>query len=169
MRSKLVTLTLATLAAGACILTTVASPAAASSASASSKSSAESQTGKRKWIDSRHGWQRSGVFVEAGDLVRVVQVDGRWTVDHRQFPYVSGRGYSWYTDRRINQGCKILDNYTYGTLVGKLNNTVFRIGSSAVFRANQDGFLELRVNDDDRCLGDNDGALRVKVSILDEG
>ncbi|MET8004473.1 hypothetical protein [Nonomuraea glycinis] len=160
MRSKLTTLFLATLAAGSCVLA-AASPALASSSNA--------EHGKRKWISSESGWQRSGVFVEPGDLVRVQQVGGSWTVDHRQFDYVSARGYTWREDRRINQGCKILDSRTYGTLVGKVNGSIFKVGTGMVFRAQEEGFLELRINDADRCLGDNDGAIRVKISILDEG
>jgi hypothetical protein len=159
MRSKLATLLLSTLAAGSCVLA-AASPALASS---------DAQVGKRKWISSESGWQRSGVFVEPGDLVRVQQVGGSWTVDHRKFHYVSARGYTWRADRHINQGCKILDSRTYGTLVGKINGHVFKVGSGMVFRAGEEGFLELRINDADRCLGDNDGAIRVKISILDEG
>ncbi|WP_327587260.1 hypothetical protein OHA25_09825 [Nonomuraea sp. NBC_00507] len=158
MRSKLATLFLATLAAGSCVL------AAASPASAS-----DAQVGKRKWISAESGWQRAGVFVEPGDLVQVQHVGGRWTVDHRKFPYVSARGYPWHIDREIYQGCKILDNHTYGTLIGKINGHVFKIGQLAAYRVHEEGFLELRINDEDRCLRDNDGAVRVKVSIIDEG
>jgi hypothetical protein len=159
MRSKLATLLLTTLAAGSCVL----------AASAPALASSDAQSGKRKWISSESGWQRAGVFVEPGDLVRVQQVGGSWTVDHRRFHYVSARGYTWGADRHINQGCKILDSRTYGTLVGKVNGHVFKVGSGMVFRAGEEGFLELRINDADRCLGDNDGAIRVKISILDEG
>ncbi|MGN9786005.1 hypothetical protein ACTMTF_31575 [Nonomuraea sp. ZG12] len=159
MRSKLTTLLLTTLAAGSCVLA-AASPALASS---------DAQVGKRKWISSESGWQRAGVFVEPGDLVRVQQVGGSWTVDHRRFDYVSARGYTWRADRHIAQGCKILNSRTYGTMVGKVNGHVFKVGTGLVFRAQEEGFLELRINDADRCLGDNDGAIRVKISILDEG
>ncbi|MGP3916982.1 hypothetical protein [Nonomuraea sp. 10N515B] len=51
----------------------------------------------------------------------------------------------------------------------KINGHVFKIGQLAAYRVHEEGFLELRINDDDRCLRDNDGALRVKVSIIDEG
>jgi hypothetical protein len=169
MRSKLAILTLATLAAGACVLAAASSAAASSASSASSSSASEAQTGKRKWISSEAGWQRAGVFVEPGDLVQVNHAGGRWTVDHREFPYVSARGYPWHIDREIQQGCKILGNSTYGTLIGKINGNVFKIGRGATFRVHEEGFLELRINDEDRCLGDNDGAVRVKVSIIDEG
>ncbi|MFI7453526.1 hypothetical protein ACIBQX_38970 [Nonomuraea sp. NPDC049714] len=158
MRSKLATLFLATMAAGSCIF------AAAGPASAS-----DTQVGKRKWISSESGWQRSGVFVEPGDLVRVAHVGGRWTVDHRSFPYVSSRGYPWHIDREIFQGCKILNRHTYGTLIGRINGHVFKVGGATTFRVREEGFLQLRINDGDGCLGDNDGAVRVKVSIIDEG
>jgi hypothetical protein len=34
-----------------------------------------------------------------------------------------------------------------------------------VIEAHQAGFLQLRVNDADGCLGDNDGSVRVKITV----
>ncbi|MEV1169155.1 hypothetical protein [Nonomuraea sp. NPDC049784] len=156
MRSKLATLFLATLAAGSCVL-----------AGASPASATESQYGKSKWISAESGWQNAGVYVEPGDLVQIYYVGGRWTVDHREFPYVSSRGYPWHIDREIYQGCKILSQHPYGTLIAKVNGDYYRVGTRASIRARQEGFLQLRINDADGCLRDNDGAVRVKITISD--
>ncbi|MET8869639.1 hypothetical protein ABZW11_42480 [Nonomuraea sp. NPDC004580] len=155
MRSKMVTAFLATLAAGGCVLAGT-SPAAA-----------DSQHGKSKWVSAEKGWQHAGVYVEPGDLVRIRAIGGRWTVDHWKVPYVSAGGYSRYTDRRIFQGCKVLGRHAYGTLIAKVNGDHYRVGNRGYLRVRQAGFLQLRINDADGCLRDNDGAVRVKISVTD--
>ncbi|MGP4096358.1 hypothetical protein [Nonomuraea sp. KM90] len=155
MRSKLTTLFLATLTAGSCVLAG-ASPA-----------SATSSYGKSKWINSESGWQHAGVYVEPGDMVRIHYVTGRWTVDYRKFPYVSSAGYARHIDRRIYQGCKILNGHPYGSMIAKINGAHYKVGRSALIQARQAGFLELRVNDADGCLRDNDGSVRVKITVAD--
>ncbi|MBF8185674.1 hypothetical protein ITP53_07960 [Nonomuraea sp. K274] len=162
MRSKLATLFLATLAAGSCVLAG-ASPASATESHAAT----ESQYGKSKWISAERGWQHAGVYVEPGDLVRIYYVDGHWTVDRREFPYVSSGGYPRHIDRRIYQECKILSRHPHGTLIAKVNSDHYRVGSRGSIRVREAGFLQLRINDADGCLGDNDGAVRVKIVVTD--
>ncbi|PZG23301.1 hypothetical protein [Nonomuraea aridisoli] len=153
MRSKLATLFLATLTAGSCVLVG-ASPA-----------SATAHYGKSKWISSERGWQNAGVYVEPGDMVRIHYVSGRWTVDYRKFPYVSSAGYPRYIDRRIYQPCKILSRHPHGSMIAKIEGDHYRVGSRALIQARQAGFLQLRVNDADGCLGDNDGSVRVRITV----
>ncbi|MFI7617616.1 hypothetical protein ACIBP6_40975 [Nonomuraea terrae] len=155
MRSKLATLFLATLTAGSCVLAG-ASPA-----------SATSHYGKSKWISSERGWQHAGVYVEPGDMVRIHYVSGRWTVDYREFPYVSSAGYARHIDRRIYQECKIFSRHPHGSMIAKINGDHYRVGSRGLIRARQAGFLQLRVNDADGCLSDNDGSVRVKIMVTD--
>ncbi|MEO3891263.1 hypothetical protein [Nonomuraea sp. B5E05] len=155
MRSKLATLFLATLTAGGCVLAG-ASPA-----------SATSHYGKSKWISAEKGWQHAGVYVEPGDMVRIRYVGGRWTVDYREFPYVSSAGYARHIDRRIYQQCKILSRHPHGSMIAKINGDHYRVGSRALIRARQAGFLQLRVNDANGCLRDNDGSVRVKITVAD--
>ncbi|WP_406674057.1 hypothetical protein WBK31_39425 [Nonomuraea sp. N2-4H] len=154
MRSKLAALILTAVTAGACVAATAAPAAATTSA-----------YGKSKWISATKGWQHTGVYVEPGDLVRIRATDGRWTVDHRKFPYVSANGYHRYTDRKIYQGCKILRGLPYGTLIARVNGDHYRVGTRGVFRARQAGFLQLRVNDADGCLKDNDGTVIAKIRV----
>jgi hypothetical protein len=155
MQSKLATLFFATFTAGSCVLAG-ASPA-----------SATTHYGKSRWISSESGWQNAGVYVEPDDMVRIHHVSGRWTVDYREFPYVSSAGYAWRLDRRIYQGCKILSRHPHGSMIARINNDHYRVGSRALIEARQAGFPQLRVNDADGCLRDNDGAVRVKISVTD--
>ncbi|MGW3350021.1 hypothetical protein ACWDA3_42550 [Nonomuraea rubra] len=155
MQSKLATLLFATLTAGSCVLAG-ASPA-----------SATTHYGKSKRISSEIGWQNAGVYVEPGDMVRIHYVSGRWTVDYREFPYVSSAGYPRHIDRRIYQPCKILSRHPHGSMIARINNDHYRVGGSALIEARQAGFLQLRINDADGCLRDNDGSVRVKISVAD--
>ncbi|GAA4985376.1 hypothetical protein HD597_004132 [Nonomuraea thailandensis] len=97
-------------------------------------------------------------------MVRIHYVSGRWTVD---FPHVSLAGYAWRIDRRIYQGRKILSTHPHGSMIARINNDRYRVGSRALIEARQAGFLQLCVNDADGCLRDNDGAVRVKISVTD--
>ncbi|NBE96571.1 hypothetical protein FE391_00020 [Nonomuraea sp. KC401] len=155
MRSKLATLFLATLTAGGCLLAG-ASPA-----------SATAYSGKSKWISSERGWQHAGVYVEPGDWVRVRYLAGRWSVDSGKFRYVSSAGYPRHIDRHIYAPCKVLKNQPQGSMIARINDDIYRIGRSRWIQARQAGFLQLRINDADACLGDNDGAVRVKLTVSD--
>ncbi len=56
-------------------------------------------------------------------------------------------------------------NAPYGTLLGKVGpyGEVVRVGTTRRLVADGTGVIYLRINDADRCLGDNAGALTVRV------
>jgi hypothetical protein len=56
-------------------------------------------------IDSKRGWQSTGVKVTAGQQL-TISAKGSWTVDYRNFSNVGPDGYSPEEDSRIFQGCK---------------------------------------------------------------
>jgi hypothetical protein len=114
-------------------------------------------------VDSRGGWQTlSNLFVHAGQRISVT-ANGAWTVDRRYHAYVGPDGYG-DKDSYIWQGCKMF-NVPYGVLLAQVGNTVLQVGSSAVFQAPNDGPVQFRIHDTDRCLGDNDGQVTVQVNI----
>ncbi|GAA5068140.1 hypothetical protein HNP84_008318 [Thermocatellispora tengchongensis] len=156
MRKRLAALLLAMTTAGVCV------PATTSAAA----SEEEAQAARRVRVSATVGWQNTGVWIERGDVYSVAYLGGRWTVDETNFPYVTAGGYGWGTDRRIYQGCKIRDDRTYGTLLGKVSGGAFTLGRYKKYRAGGSGWLRLRINDADRCLGDNDGSVLVSVRIL---
>ena len=114
-------------------------------------------------ITSRLGWQDTGIYVFGGDRVRVEQVGGSWTVDHKSFPYVGAGGYDWDTDSHIYQGCKIRDDSPYGRLLSRVKSGSRALGAHRSWRATTSGRLLMRINDQDRCLGDNAGALIIRI------
>jgi hypothetical protein len=117
-------------------------------------------------VSSTTGWQETPVSLKPGDKFTVTYVSGSWTVDYRNFPYVGPGGYSGQEDAKIYQGCKIDTSETYGVLLGSIGSTPngdFPIGQGGTFAAGNNGYLYLRINDDDACLGDNSGSVTVTI------
>lgn len=108
------------------------------------------------------GWQSTGISVQQGEEVALSYVEGEWTGDTRHWPYVDADGYG--ADPMSWQGCKVLQTVTYGTLLGRVGGgSTFRVGNGGHFRASAAGTLQLRMNDGDGCLTDNDGSIVVAV------
>jgi len=66
---------------------------------------------------------------------------------------------------KLTSGSKITVSVPYGYLIGKVGSgNVINIGNmGGPFTADASGFLSLRMNDGDKTLGDNDGAITVAV------
>jgi hypothetical protein len=96
----------------------------------------------------------------------VSYVSGNWTVDRRNFASVGPGGYSNSVDRTIYQGCKYNPGSNYAVLLGTVGDSAaaFPIGQGGIFNASSTGPLYLRINDDDACLGDNGGAVKMLIS-----
>ena len=95
-------------------------------------------------------------------------ISGTWTVDRRNFPQVGPDGYSNSVDQTIYQGCKYYPQRNYGVLLGRVGGSGadFPIGEGGMFKAPSSGPLYLRINDDDACLGDNTGSVKMYVSTI---
>jgi hypothetical protein len=121
---------------------------------------------KKVVVLSTVGWQSTGIVVKRGHRYGVWQTSGSWNADYRNFDYVDGAGYSPHADAEIYQGCKYVSTWPYGLLIGRVGDDIFPIGRGYSFQPHENGVLELSIHDDARCVGDNAGALHVKV---DEG
>jgi hypothetical protein len=99
-------------------------------------------------VDSRTGWQPTGLG-RPGEKFAYTYISGSWTVGYPGLPYVGLEGYSDAVDRTIYQGCKFDQRWNYGLML-------WTVGPK--------GELSLRIHDRDECLGDNDGAITVKVA-----
>ncbi len=119
----------------------------------------------RSVVSATSGWQSTGVNVRRGDRYSVEYLRGSWTVDAARFGRVDADGYDWDTDARIYQGCKILDDETYGTLLAKTGRSLTAVGGYGRLRAGGSGPLRLRINDADGCLGDNAGRITVVIRV----
>ncbi|MCL4857777.1 MAG: carboxypeptidase regulatory-like domain-containing protein [Caldilineaceae bacterium] len=117
------------------------------------------------YVLSTAGWQVTPLLVNAGAELTFVYQSGAWTIDHRLFAYVGPDGYPLDEDSTIFPGCKVLEESVYGALLGQVaNGDPFSIGSGGSIVADGNGPLALRINDQDGCLGDNDGALSLTIA-----
>ena len=116
-------------------------------------------------ISSQTGWQRTSLYLNAGDKFYVDYSGGSWTIDYKNFPYVGPAGYSADIDKTIASGYKFDASMPYGYLLGEVGNgKEIRIGdSTGPFTADASGFLSLRINDSDATLGGNDGAITMHL------
>jgi hypothetical protein len=114
------------------------------------------------------GWQSTGVSVGANSRFRISYHYGTWTVDYRNFHYVGPGGYSADVDRQIYQGCKGYPEHPYAYLMGAISNSnrsyELHVGGGGNWMTPISGTLYLRINDNDRCLGDNAGAVTVTIT-----
>jgi PKD repeat protein len=118
-------------------------------------------------IYAAQGWQQTPLSLQQGEQYAVWYESGDWTVDYRSLPYVDASGYSPQVDSQISSGCKVVSSETYATLLGRVGSgAIFAVGSGGTFTANTAGPLYLRINDQDACLGDNDGFVNVTADSL---
>ena len=106
-------------------------------------------------VKGQQGWQKA-VAVKKGETVKIAATgtwttwrDGHYTCDANGRP--DGK---WAFDK----------SYLEGALIGRIGDRVALIGKSATFRAAEDGELELRCNQDDAHLHDDDGELQVTIT-----
>lgn len=118
-------------------------------------------------IDARGGWQSSGVWVKPGNRVEVTVVDGVWTHWEGTEPYNKGSGGGYVCGKAMSPDDCVepLPNYSAGGLIGRVGEEIFPVGTGTIWKSTESGRLELRINDGDVGLNDNDGGLKVEVHI----
>jgi hypothetical protein len=124
----------------------------------------ESNGGNQKAviIDSRLGWQSTGVLVRSGDRIVIEVTDGEWTSWNGEYPHSPGEGGGY-----VCPGCgdPAFEGIDSNGLIGRIQEQKFIVGIGSTILAEQSGELLLRINDEDAGLGDNDGALTVQITI----
>ncbi len=118
-------------------------------------------------IDSTQGWQSTGIYVEQGKTLILEVISGNWTNWKGQVPYSGGEGTGYICGEQVSpsQCVEPLPNFASDSLVGQIGGFKFGVGKGNTITAEQSGELFLRINDDDSGLFDNDGKLRVRISI----
>ena len=121
--------------------------------------------------DAQLGWQESGIFITANQLMNINVTDGLWTDWVGEVPYNNGVGSDYIcTDVYPPDVCvEPMPAVRKGALIGQVGEYRFEIGSGTVTSIPVSGLLELRINDADDGLFDNDGVLTVVVTpAIDE-
>lgn len=105
-------------------------------------------------------WQSSGVTLAQGQQFQIEYISGEWTEGTIKTPY-GPEGFN-YICSAVNC-CEPLPKVRKGSLIGKVGNAVFPIGSGGAFTTNEDGVLLLRINDCDPNLTDNAGSITIRI------
>jgi len=107
-------------------------------------------------------WQSTGVYVRQDDLL-TVEAEGEWTYTPGEVHGPEGhriyRAPAFYP----------LPNVPGGVLIGRIGEegSVFPVGRRMSRRAESDGLLYLRIDDD--ILSDNEGSVTVEVEVGSPG
>lgn len=100
-------------------------------------------------------WQAT-MRVRAGENITIT-AEGRWTPRRDRNEMHGPQGRSEFDRTFVMPGVEL------GALIGRINNKMFKIGATLQFVVDADGILEMRMNDADNWLKDNDGVLMVRV------
>ncbi|MGW2326537.1 protein kinase domain-containing protein [Streptomyces sp. NPDC001700] len=147
-------------------------PAAARTPTTSAPAAPVTTTTKGS-VRAAEGWQRATrTPIRRGDTVTVRYATGSWTVDHNLLSGTGPSGHSTTDDEalRFAWNCKVDSAAPFGALLGRFSGNPKSLPSRRVerewsFRAARAGTLELRINDGDTCLDDNQGTLGVNVLV----
>jgi murein DD-endopeptidase MepM/ murein hydrolase activator NlpD len=116
-------------------------------------------------VDSRSGWQRTGVFVEKGELIRVAAFGTvTWDPQIQKSMGVVGPSGTLSASLIAKRPFAFpAPNFRAGSLIGRINRQIFYLGENAEIRSVEKGELELMINDD--FLNDNSGFFQVIAQI----
>jgi len=124
-------------------------------------------------LDARSDWQPTGLLVRKGEKVHI-QCQGTWAVapeDERQrWPDTGAEGHGNHPGERIHRKGdpkKELPGVPFGTLLGKVSDTIFAVGDQNEIIAPAQGELYLVINDYPFYRHDNRGGLTVTIGCND--
>ena len=126
---------------------------------------AQSQSSFSYEVTSTRGWQTASILVHQGQALSF-SAEGAWSVDYRNFQNVGPEGYPPEVDGAIQQGCKLDPSQPYGLLLVRIGDdpNLQLLGRGGQLVASSDGPVSFRIHDNDACLGDNAGSVKVTVT-----
>ncbi len=114
-------------------------------------------------VDAHEEWQNTGISLIRGDEVVIEYVEGRWTNWLDELPFFGPDGGPSYVCS--SSSCvEPLRGYAQGSLIGRIGNSdPFAVGEYMEFTADNEGMLQLRMND----VGayDNKGSVLMEISL----
>lgn len=118
-------------------------------------------------IDSRSGWQKTGIYVRQ-NMILEFKANGQWS--NGLYQNIQGQvfrpQYGPDGEPQLESGFRYLYNSPdtrVGALVGRIGNSVFHVGQSNKITAPAEGYLYLGMNDDPNTTSDNAGKVFVEV------
>jgi hypothetical protein len=122
------------------------------------------------YIDARSDWVNTGIRVSEGQAV-AFRCDGFWAVaplnESERWPDAGPEGHGNHPGEIVHRqgdSKKELPGVPFGALLGKVDRTVFPIGSQRRIIMPANGTLYLVINDYPFYRHDNRGGLKVRIS-----
>jgi hypothetical protein len=115
-------------------------------------------------VQAQQGWQNTGIQLQAGNRITVIQIDGSWSYVGEAFFDANGDPNADIEEE--HREILILPSSYVGTLVGRIgenNDRIFPVGRWNEFTADTEGTLYLAMNDIDH--QDNAGAITVQIMV----
>ena len=111
-------------------------------------------------VEARDVWTNTHIKVEAGDLLTITYVSGRWSPESGEENDAIGYGGD---PRSLNN---VILGVSHAALIGRIgDHEPFLVGERCHHSMGESGILYLGINDSD--LNNNSGHLQVKVEIAD--
>jgi hypothetical protein len=123
--------------------------------------------GRIAHIDAKQGWQSTGLTVEKGTKVSFEVTNGQWTSQKGVVAPMGAEGSGIVCTRQTpaSRCVEPLPSAPIGSLIARIGDQIFSVPSTASTIAPASGTLELRINDADAGLSDNDGELEVRIRV----
>lgn len=111
-------------------------------------------------VEAKDGWNNTHIEVEAGDLLTITYVSGKWSPwPGDKFDAIGSGG-----DPRCR--CNVMEGVSHAALIGRIgDHEPFLVGERYHHSIGESGILYLGINDVD--LYDNSGYLQVKVEVAE--
>jgi len=113
-------------------------------------------------VDARGGWQNTNVEISTNDVLTIQYVGGDWTGNANNPGKSRGENAPWAERTEECLPVKGQDSSLVSRIGGGKS---FVVGQYFSDRILSSGKLELRMNDCDQWLGDNDGAITVSILV----
>ena len=109
-------------------------------------------------VEAKDGWTNTHIKVEAGDLLTIIYVSGRWS------PWPGGEYDAIGSGGDPRCRCNVMEGVSHAALIGRIGDfEPFLIGERYHHSIGESGILYLGINDVD--LYDNSERLQVRVEI----
>ncbi len=123
------------------------------------------RAGVRTAVDARSPWQPTGLILGQGTQIGLRVVDGLWTHWLGTVPPNPGTGGDYVCAEHLppEQCREPMAHAPAGQLIGRVGGQLFSVGQHGELSIMTSGALELRINDADDGLNDNEGRLAVDI------
>jgi hypothetical protein len=122
--------------------------------------SANTSTSKNITVMGSLDWQHTDIAVDTGDRLVIEYISGQWSI-YPPWGYAGPEGYD--SSFPLNPDYP-MPNVQPATLIGKIGQSVFKVGERLDMIVQESGRLYLRMNDNK--VVDNDGSLQIQISVI---